>query len=298
MELSHLRYFYNVARTRSFVKGARLSNVTPPAVSKAVKKLEEELGTPLLVRTTRRAALTQSGEILLEHCRDLFDCVDALQRSMDQARATVAGPLRIGAMEVFSVYLLPVALCQLIERHPLVTPSSFELLPQAMERKVLDGELDVAFTVGGGDARGIHYTTLGTSPGVLVCGPAHPLYKGRRITPKQLGSYPFVVPRFLDREHLPALDQFPEAAHARRVGATIELLQMGIRMAASGSLLGYFPEVSVRQLLDDGSLHELRGVRLGPPFELKALTREGIPPKMATTELIEQVRTLARGQGR
>ena len=295
MELSHLRYFYNVAKTRSFVKGARLSNVTPPAVSKAVKKLEEELGTQLLVRTTRRAALTQSGEILLEHCQRLFNCVEALERSLDQARETIAGPLRIGAMEVFSIYLLPVALCKLIERHPKVIPSSFEMLPQAMARQILDGELDVAFTVSGGDSRGIIYTTLGTSPGVLVCGRAHPLYEGGRITPKQLAHYPFVVPRFLGREHLPPLDLFPNDVHPRRVGATIELLQMGIRMTTSGSLLGYFPEVSVRQSLDDGSLRELRGIRLGPPFELQALTRDGIPPKTATSELIDQLRTLVRG---
>ena len=52
MELTHLRYFFNVARARSFVQGARRSHVSPPAVSKAIKKLEAEL---LELRTTKRA---------------------------------------------------------------------------------------------------------------------------------------------------------------------------------------------------------------------------------------------------
>jgi DNA-binding transcriptional LysR family regulator len=292
VELTHLRYFYNVAKTRSFVNGARLSFVTPPAMSKAVKKLEDELGTPLLVRTTRAVALTQSGEILFEHCHLLFDCVDAMQRALEKAQALVAGPLRVGAMEVFSIYLLPVALCGLVERHPDVVPSCFEMLPQVMERMVLGGELDVGFTIGGGGARGIDYRTVGTSRGVLVCGPQHALYEAGKIRKGDLSRHPFVVPRFFGRDHLPVIDQFPEDRHPRQVGATIELLQMGVRMVASGTYLGYFPEVTVWQLLDDGSLRELRGISLGPPFELCALTRTGIPPKAATELLIEQVEQL------
>ena len=130
MELTHLRYFFNVAKTKSFVQGARLSHVTPPAISKAIKKLEGELGTALFIRTTRHAALTQSGEILLNHCRDLFRCVENLERALERSRAEVSGDLRIGAMEVFSMYLLPAALCRLTDEHPAVTPMAYEMGPE------------------------------------------------------------------------------------------------------------------------------------------------------------------------
>jgi DNA-binding transcriptional LysR family regulator len=294
MELTHLRYFYNVAKSRSFVRGARLSHVTPPAVSKAIKKLEEELGTPLLVRTTRHTSLTQTGEVLFEECQQVFDAVERLERALETTRDTIAGPLRVGALEVFSVELLPVALCRLLERFPNIVPSSFELLPQAMDEALLHGSLDVGFTLGSGTARGLTTTTIGTTPGRLVCGAGHPLYGIGRITRKGLREHPFVVPRFFAREHLPAVDQFPDDVHPRQVGATIELLQMGIRMVMGGSLLGYFPEVSIRRWLDDGSLRALSGVRLGAPFQLVALTREGIAPKAATQELIGELRSLVR----
>ena len=61
MELTDLRYFWNVAHTLSFARGAALSHVSPAAISQAIKKLEGELGTRLFARTTRRVALTESG---------------------------------------------------------------------------------------------------------------------------------------------------------------------------------------------------------------------------------------------
>ena len=72
MELTDLRYFFNVATTRSFSKGAKLSFVSPPTISKAIKRLEDELKAQLLVRTTRSVNLTDRGQILMEHCRKLF----------------------------------------------------------------------------------------------------------------------------------------------------------------------------------------------------------------------------------
>jgi DNA-binding transcriptional LysR family regulator len=295
MELTHLRYFVNVAKTHSFVNGARLSHVTPPAISKAIKKLEGELGTALFIRTTRHAALTQAGELLLAHCRDLFRCVENLERALEQSRNEVAGELRIGAIEVFSTYLLPVALCGLTRLHPRVTPMSFEMAPALMEQRVLRGDLDLGFTVGGTGARGIEYTTLGRSPGLLVCGRSHRLYRRARITPRQAQTLPFVVPRFFELEHLPPIDQYPEEVHPRSVGATIELLQMAIQMTVSGDFLGYFPEISIRRYLEDGSLRRLVGVKPGPPFELNTLVRKCVSMKAAASLLIDEVRSLIVG---
>ena len=91
MELTELRYFYNVATTRSFSKGARLSYVSPPAISKAIKKLEEALDAQLLVRTTRRVNLTDRGEILLNHCRTVFEQIDTMRRDLDDADGSIRG---------------------------------------------------------------------------------------------------------------------------------------------------------------------------------------------------------------
>jgi DNA-binding transcriptional LysR family regulator len=291
MELTDLRYFASVARTGSFTEGARLSHVSPPAMSKAIKRLETEIGTELFARSTRRVVLTETGEILLAHCEAILDAVDALWRDLEDKGGEVAGVVRIGAIEVFSTWLLPRAITRLGARHPKVLTKSFEMHPELMIQRIVDAELDVGFTVGGSPVPKVECTSIGQSAGVIVCGRGHPLYAAGAIDPAILREHAFVVPEFLGREHLPPIDMFPDDAHPRRIGATIELLQMGIQLAAGGGFLAYLPEISVREQLADGSLRALSGLALGA-FELTAITRKGARPKASVRALVDELRTI------
>jgi DNA-binding transcriptional LysR family regulator len=297
MELSDLRYFYNVAVSRSFSRGAALSHVSPPAISKTIKKLEEELQTQLFVRTTRSVALSPGGEILLQRCRRIFAEVDALGRDLDEAESRIRGPLRIAANEVFSLHLLPAALSALLSQHPELAPSTYEMIPTQIEQRIADGLIDVGFTIGGGGSPQIEYHLLGRSKAVVVAGKSHPLYRRGNIERADLERFPLVAPRFFGLEHLPSLDQFPEDRWHRRIGATIELLQMGIELAAGGTHLGYFPEVSVRPQLHSGRLRTLTGLGATEPFELRALTRKGAPLRPSVQLLIESVERHLRSPG-
>jgi LysR family transcriptional regulator, carnitine catabolism transcriptional activator len=284
MELTDLRHFHHVARTESFSRGAALSHVTAPAVSKSVKKLEDELGVRLFDRTTRRVALTAEGRALVERCARIFAELDALRAELGDG--TVRGELRIGAMEVLSVAVLPRALSALLRAHPALRPHTFELAPTPMATALREGRIDVGLTIGGGGEIDMVAHELGRSPGVLVCGRGHPLHGRRRIGPDAVRAHASVVPRFLGLEHAPSIDQFPDLSWPRTVGATIELLQMGIALAEAGAFLGYFPEISVRAQLDDGRLHALAGLPERPPFVLRALVRAGAPRRPALQALL------------
>lgn len=290
MELTDLRHFRHVATTGSFSRGAALSFVTTPAVSKSVRKLEDELGVRLFERTTRRVTLTPEGRALLERTTRVFHELDALR---DELRGTdeLRGELRIGAMEVLSTALLPRALAVTMRAHPAFRPSTFELAPAPMSIALREGRIDVGLTIGGEGEPGLVAHELGRSRGVLVCGRSHPLHGRRRIERRHVVEHPSVVPRFLGREHAPSIDQFPDAAWPREVGATIELLQMAVALVETGVVLGYFPEITVRDLLADGRLFGLEGLPERPPFVLRALTRAGAPPRPAVRVLLDALRT-------
>jgi DNA-binding transcriptional LysR family regulator len=296
VELTTIRYFVHVGTLGSFARGAARAHVSSPAMSKAVRKLEDELGTRLFERTTRRVILTPDGQVALERCRRILADVDALEADVPVGLEHPRGPLRIAAMEVFSAELLPAVLVALVSEHRDVVPSCYEMIPQRMTDRLLDGEVDVGFSIGLTPAAGIELHPLGMSPGVLVCGRRHPLFSRGRIHARDLERYPFVVPRFFGDEHLPSLDQFPEALHPRRVGATIELLQMGVELAAEGELLGYFPEVSVRKQLAAKRLRALKGIPSGRPFQLHALSRAAVPMKPAARMLIARVMSAVKAR--
>lgn len=290
MELTDLRYFAAVAAAGSFVEGARRAHVSPAAMSKAIKRLEIDLGAELFTRTTRRVVLTRAGDSVLRRARAILDEHTELRRDLEGQDGEIAGELRVAAMEVFSTELLPGALAALVSEHPRVRPSCFEMIPEDMEPLVAEGRCEVGFTIGGGARRReVDTHLLGTSLGVLVCGKGHPVHRAGRVTAAKLREHPFVVPRFLGREGAPPLDQFPPSLE-RTIGATIELMQMGIELCIRGSFLGYFPEVSVRGPLADGRLRVVGGIPSGAPFELKALTRRGRQPSRAAERLVAIVR--------
>lgn len=305
MDLVDLRYFQNTARAGGFAAGARRSHISPPAMTKAIRRLEGDLGVALFVRSTRRVALTDAGRTVLARADEILRLADTLRHEVVESAGDVRGEIRIAAMEVFSIYLLPLALARLVRRHPEVTPLVYEMIPQKMETLLREGEIDVGFTVGVDVARESGAVSLGSSPGRVVCGRGHPLFgqgRGGRIRRSDLAVHPFVVPRFFGMEHLPVIDRFPDATSPRRVGATIELLQMGVQLVLAGSYLGYFPEISVRHHIEAGSLRVLRGLAPGPPFDLVVLLPPGTRGRPAVLALVEEMkgvvgRTL-RGKGR
>src|SRR5438105_14184313 len=75
-DLRHLRTFVSVAEQRHFARAAELLDLTQPAVSKHVRRLELDVGTQLLRRTSREVELTPAGESLLEDARRLLEHAD------------------------------------------------------------------------------------------------------------------------------------------------------------------------------------------------------------------------------
>lgn len=297
MELTDLRYFFCAAAARSFSRGAIDAHVSPAAVSKAIKKIEEELGAPLFVRTTRMVSLTEAGGLLFERAKRIFAEVDGARDDIAELGDALAGRLRVGAMEVFSMNLLPRALGSFLAEAPAVVVHCHEMVPERMESLLVDGKLDVGFTVGGGASPRIRKATLGTSQAVVVVGRRHPLYAKKRVSAADIERHPWVVPRFLGLEHLPPIDQYPDDVLPRRVGVTIELMQMALSLVTEAALVGTFPAVNVRGAVADGHLRILSGAPVGPSFELSALTSAEAPRRRAVETLIETVRRTVRAEG-
>lgn len=121
MELRQLAYFDAVVRHGSFTKAAQRLHVAQPAVSAQIRRLEAELGTPLLERTTRRVALTHAGELFLARVRRVLTQIDGARADLAELSAVLRGQVRIGATQVVGSLDLPVALAQFRRRHPGVS---------------------------------------------------------------------------------------------------------------------------------------------------------------------------------
>jgi LysR family transcriptional regulator for bpeEF and oprC len=112
--------FVNVAETRSFTTAAYRLGISPSAVSKAVTKLEGELGVRLLTRSSRSVALTQDGFEFFERCRQIVTEMEEARQMMAQARAMPRGVLRVTSSPGFGMLEVMPLIPNFLKKHPTV----------------------------------------------------------------------------------------------------------------------------------------------------------------------------------
>lgn len=189
MEIRQIRAFVAIAETRTFTAGARQVNVTQAAISMQIRQLENEIGMPLFTRTPRRVILTQAGEILLERARKILREHDAALAQISEAHGAEHGRLRIGtASATFAADPLPEILSTLNRQYPKADITVFSGTSEALEQKILAGDLDVAFVSLPIEAQNIQSELLISDEIVAIAHPSHQLAKKRVISAAALAN--------------------------------------------------------------------------------------------------------------
>lgn len=145
MELNHLRYFYFVAKEGGFSKAARALNIAQPALTRAVKNLERDLGVTLLDRSTTAVALTKPGNDIYRRCQVIFAEVHAIHELFTTQDADhCVGAVNVGAAEVIANYLAPPAFATLLAKYPRLYPQLVTSTASELVRLVSEQRLDLA----------------------------------------------------------------------------------------------------------------------------------------------------------
>ena len=152
INLHLLRIFFVVAEQRSFSRAAGLLFISQPAVSKAVRELEHQLGLPLIERgvpgSRKSMLLTESGTAMFEHARGIF----ALERvALDDVKARVGlkrGELIIGASTTIAGYWLPEYTARFLAEHPYVRLEVRVKNTHEISEELIDCNIDLALVEG------------------------------------------------------------------------------------------------------------------------------------------------------
>jgi DNA-binding transcriptional LysR family regulator len=115
---SEMRVFVRAMARGSFSAAAQDLDLTPSAVSKLLKRLEDRLGVRLIQRTTRKLALTPEGEIYLGRARRILADIDDLEAEVTRARGAPRGKLRVNSGTAFGLHQLAPALADFLNRYP------------------------------------------------------------------------------------------------------------------------------------------------------------------------------------
>jgi DNA-binding transcriptional LysR family regulator len=181
-DIHRLMPFVQAVRSGSFIAAAAQLQVTPPAVSKSIAKLEEELGVRLFNRTTRRLQLTPAGRVFSDSVNRALGELEQAVTVLREATHQPKGLVRVWVTATFGRYGLMPVIERFFERHPQVQLEiCFEESPPSL---VTEG-FDVRIQHGRGQGTSQVSRLLCHYPIVLVASPA---YLARHGTPQQPGD--------------------------------------------------------------------------------------------------------------
>jgi DNA-binding transcriptional LysR family regulator len=176
MELHQVRYFVALCNALSFTRAAQACQVTQPALTRGIQRLEEELGGVLFRRERNLTQLTELGRLMRPHLEQMLAMSEAAIDSADRFKKNELASLRIGLPPALSADLATWSLSEVVRRIPMLEVTLMSAFQSEIIVRLLDGELDGAFLVDKGEIPNrLNRWVLYAEGFHLAVGPAHAL---------------------------------------------------------------------------------------------------------------------------
>lgn len=292
LDVRAVRIFQAVALAGGFRKAAAALGLTQPAVSTAMKRLEEELGHELFVMVGRQKHLTDAGRELQALAGPALHDWGRIGDRLDEALAgSPRGALRIGAGESSLLYLLPAVVSAYRRKHPAVT---LTLVSQPYEESLAmlrDGSLDLAVRSLSRATPGVDSQPLRVVRRVLVTARSGGPRLGRRPSLAELAAHPFVMPHRKSTSRAALVSAMEGEGLRCRVALEAGGWEAVKLYVAQGLGIGLVPEIVVT----GGDRRRLTAIPAGHLFEPERyglLQAAGRPLSRAAQAMVEALQSV------
>jgi DNA-binding transcriptional LysR family regulator len=267
MDLSELQVFLAIATERSFSKAASRLHRTQPAISQALKRLEEEMGEQLIDRSSREGRLTEAGVVLKDYADRLMRLAEEADTAVRELRDVRRGRVVIGANEGTVHSLLPL-IATFRERFPAVQVEVRRMQARHIGHEVQQRGLDFGLVTFAPTPRELGNVIIDVDDLVLLVPPAHPLARRRVVHMEEVGRLPIVahndpspardrVLRLYERRHeelnirvsLPSLDAIKRAVEMGMGVAILPRRCAGAELKRGELVAVTVPELRLRRNL-------------------------------------------------
>ncbi|MBE9398382.1 LysR family transcriptional regulator [Pontibacterium sp. N1Y112] len=288
--IKQLKAFVAVAKTRSFAEAAELVYLSQPALSIAIKNLEETVGGTLLARSTRTLALTPEGEAFYPVAERLLADWDDAMLELHNLFSLKRGKLSIAAMPSFAGQQLPSVLGGYRQLYPDINVTVQDVVAEAVVEMVRSGRVEVGIAfLPDSSIDDLNFETLFEDRFVVALPADHPLLEKDAITWNQLKSYPFIA---LQRPSS-IREVIERTLEEKKFNLNIELeshqLITIIRMVVCGLGVSVVPSLCIPQIEQLGG--QWRPLK-APVITRKVgiFTRKRYPLSAAATAMIDVLR--------
>lgn len=193
MTLLQLEVFVAVVDAGGFTRAADKLNMSQSGVSHTIAALEAELGMPLLIRNRKGVQLTEVGETVLIHAREMLNRMEQIRQTAAAAAGLQIGTLRIGSFPSASAKLLPGILRRFRDRYPKIAWTMFEGDYDEVREWILGGAVDAALLPHPDEA--LETAPLLEDELVAVLPASHSMSSEHELTWAAMAGEPFIMPK-------------------------------------------------------------------------------------------------------
>jgi len=296
VDLAELRVFLAVASERSFSRAATKLHRTQPAVSQAIRRLEEEMGERLFDRSSKDGTLTEAGRVLRDYADRLQRLSEEAQLSVRELRDLHRGRVLIGSNEGGVHALLPL-IEKFRERHSRILVDVRRVPARQVGVEVAQGSLDFGVvTFDPGDKR-LQSVMLGSDELVMLVYPAH-AFAGRESVPMAEFAHETVIAH---SDPSPARDQVLRQAELRHAPINIQIALPsleGIKRAVEKRMgVALLPRRCAVVEIERGQLVAVKVPEVRYPRQLRLLHKRGELSHAASAFLKTVRGAVGEGQG-
>ena len=290
MDLSQLEIFLHIAQEKSFSRAAEKMLRTQPAISIAIKRLEEELGETLFDRSSKSGTLTEAGRILHSYAQRMINLRDEALSAVSELRGMHRGRLSMGANESTSLYLLPPLLLEYRRRFPEIKIEVYRNISERIPAEVLERNLDFGFLSFDPMHPSLQSMEVFRDELVLVVFPGHRLAKRESVTVRELGEERFVAHNVKTPSRARIFELF--AQHRTKLNisielATIETIKDFVLRETGVAIL---PRLVVREEVINGRLIEVPVKGMKIEKALRIVYRREYSLSQAAKAFLEMIR--------
>lgn len=252
--IKQINAFVAIAKSRSFAEASGQLHLSQPALSIAIKNLEEVLGGSLFTRSTRTLELTPEGKVFLPVAQRLLDDLDHAMEDISNLFSLKQGTLSMAAMPFFAASILPDILVSYQSQHPNISIRLHDIVNELVIEEVRSGRVEIGLCFHSGKDEDLEFTPLFSEEFMALLPIDHPLADRDEVNWVDLFNYPFLT--LLQ----PSSIQDTVKKVAKKLDLTfspyIETHQLSTvgYMIASGLGVGIVPQSCHEQMIKTGAI--------------------------------------------
>ena len=258
INMNQLRVFFTVAKLGSMTLAARELMVTPQAISKQLKVLEEFLEIKLLYSEGRSIKLTRIGSEMYQMSKEVFDRVGHIEKYIKDLSSLKAGVLRVGYSQTTAKFIMPQVIDLFEKDHPKIKIILQQGFPGEMIKDVLDRKIDIAVIgrIPDNQEGKINYKAFKSRFLTLIASPTYPI--SDEIPVGFLTKTPLLMPPEGSSTRAAVLAFFTKYELTPNIVFESPNIEIDKKLVRKGKGLCFVPDVTVREELKNKTLKAIR----------------------------------------